>query len=135
MRVLGALLLLFGLGLGFSPGSASAAPPCPYHAHAHVHLSPAPEGHRVGYARAPADAVETVSASAPDFSAEPPPDPVTGHIVPEGQACCHAAPAVAPAVGPALGPHTRTGRRITLRSSVSVRPSLAFGIYRPPSTT
>jgi hypothetical protein len=135
MRVLGALLLLIGLGLGFSPGSASAAPPCPYHAHAHGVASPAPEGQRAGYARAPAAAVETVSAHAPDLSGAPTPDPVTGHIVPEGQACCHAAPAVAPALGPALGPHTTTGRRIAPRSSAPVRPSLAFGIYRPPSTT
>ena len=129
MRVLGALVLLMGLTLGFWPGSASASP-CPRHLQAdEAQVTPSDQSFVVPSA-------EVVATATPDLSKAPAPKPLLGHVMPDGQPCCHhAAPAAAPAYGPALGPHVRTGRRIALRSFMLRRPSPTFGIYRPPTTT
>ena len=128
MRVLGAIALLIGLALGFSPGSADATP-CPLH-------SQTSEAKVVQNDRSFAPLAEVVATVTLDLSKASTPEPLLGHVMPDGQPCCHhAAPAAAPAYGPALGPHARTGRRVALRSSLQAPPSLAFGIYRPPATT
>jgi hypothetical protein len=135
MRVLGALLLLIGLILGFAPGSASASP-CPFHS-AHTHDdATGQDGDQGAPTATPSVASTELSASlVPVLSEVPSPEPLSGHIVPEGQTCCHAVPSVAPAVGPDIGPPARTGRRATVRAFLAVPSSLAFGIYRPPATT
>lgn len=131
MRILGALLLLIGFALGFSPGSASASP-CPLHSHTHHETAVVTDQGAENDVYAVA---ELVASARPDLSEKLSPKPLSGHLVPEGQACCHAAATAVPALGPALGPHVRTGRRLALRAFLPRRLFRGSDIYRPPTTT
>jgi hypothetical protein len=129
MRVIGALLLLIGLALGFSPGAAEATP-CPSHAHHAV-------GHvdrGAGKVAAPVIPAEVAADVVADLLRAPAPEPFAGHVAPEGQACCHAAPSLIQ--GAEVDP-------VPLPSEARVRPALrdargdgrrAFDIFRPPAT-
>jgi hypothetical protein len=129
MRVIGALLLLIGLALGFSPGAAEATP-CPSHAHHAV-------GHvdrGAGKVAAPVIPAEVVADAVADLLRAPSPEPFAGHVAPEGQACCHAAPGVLQ--GAEVDP-------VPLPSEARARPAprdargdgrRAFDIFRPPAT-
>ena len=131
MRVLGALLLLIGLVLGFSPGAAEATP-CPSHAHHAVSVGHVDRG--AGKVAAPVIPAEVAADAVADLLRAPSPEPFAGHVAPEGQACCHAAPSLIQ--GAEVDP-------VPLPSEARARPALrdargdgrrAFDIFRPPAT-
>ena len=130
MRVLGALLLLIGLALGFSPGTASASP-CPSHAH-HVGVVHAGD-QGTGVVAAPAVSAEVVASVAPGLSLEAAPDPVTGHVVPEGQACCHAAPTLIQGVEVDPVPFARASVARLMPRDVRGGGRRSSDIFRPPA--
>ena len=127
MRVIGALLLLIGLALGFSPGKASTSP-CPSHAHdaGVVHAG----GQGTGEVAAPAEVVASV---APGLSLEATPDPVTDHVVPEGQACCHAPPSLIQSADANPLPLVPAFRAHAATRDVRGDGRRPFDIFRPPS--
>ncbi len=130
MRVLGALLLLIGLVLGFSPGTANASP-CPSHAHHSVSVGHVDRG--AGKVAAPAVSAEVVASVAPGLSLEATPDPVTGHVVPEGQACCHAAPTLIQGVEVDPVPFARASVAHLMPRDVRGGGRRSSDIFRPPS--
>jgi hypothetical protein len=134
MRVLGALFLLLGLMLGVVPRPAEASP-CPFHSHTQ-HAATGQDSDQGAEKVAPSAAATELTASiVPALTEVPSPKPLSGHTVPEGQACCHAAATAVPALMPPLGPHARTGRRLALPAFLLRRPLLGADIYRPPATT
>ena len=131
MRVLGALLLLIGLALGFSPGAAEATP-CASHAHHAVAVGHVDRG--AGKVAAPVIPAEVAADAVADLLRAPSPEPFAGHVAPEGQACCHAAPSLIQ--GTEIDP-------VHLASEARARPAprdargdgrRAFDIFRPPAT-
>ena len=130
MRVLGALLLLIGLALGFSPGAAEAAP-CPSHAHHSVPVGHVDRG--AGKVAAPAVSAEVVATVVPGLSLEATPDPITGHVVPEGQACCHAPPSFIQSADTDPLPLIPAFRAHPATRDVRGDGRRPFDIFRPPS--
>ena len=128
MRVLGLLILLvIGLGFGVVPMPAIAEP-CPHP----MHNATAPHG-TDGKAAAVAPAAEIVVLAAPDRAGAVAPHPVSDHAIPEGQSCCHAAPAAAQAVGTAIVPYRRAAGKVPLDGSLPPRAAPTTDIYRPPA--
>ncbi len=133
MRVLSVLvLLLLGLGLGFASSPASAGP-CPLHQDGAATHDRTVE--RPGDARAAAVAGEvTVVATSGDLAVPASQPARSGHLVPEGQPCCHVAAAVALSVRPAPEPR-RVTRVAAPRSWLAPPAAPAADIFRPPAAT
>ena len=131
MRALGVLvLLLIGLGLGLFSSPASAAP-CPHHAH-----EAAPIAQESNPARDEATPkAEVVASALPalDRAVVSMPDAGFGHVVPEGQPCCHVAVAVAAAPEPAFEPHRTSARMPVARSWLPPWAAPMSGVFRPPA--
>jgi hypothetical protein len=126
MRVLGLLILLvIGLGFGAVPMPATAEP-CPHPTH-----SPAATHGTYGQAAAPA--AEVVVVAARDRAGVVAPHPASDHAIPEGQSCCHAAPAAAQAIGIAVVPYRRMAGTVSLDSGLPPRAAPTTDIYRPPA--
>jgi hypothetical protein len=126
MRVLGLLVLLaIGLGFGGMPMPATAEP-CPHPTH-----GPAATHGTDGQAAAPA--AEIVVVAAHDRAGAVAPHPVSDHAIPEGQSCCHAAPAAAQAGGTAVVPYRRPVGKVPLDGSLPPRVAPTTDIYRPPA--
>ncbi len=129
MRVLGLLVLLvIGLGFGVEPMPATAEP-CPHPTH-----SPKATLGANGQAAA-APAAEIVVVATHDRAGAVAPDPVSNHAIPEGQSCCHAAPAAAQAIGIAVVPYRRPAGTVSLDGDLPPRAAPTADIYRPPAFT
>jgi hypothetical protein len=127
MRVLGLLIILaIVLGFGTVPMPATAGP-CPHPSH-----SPTAMHGAKGQAAA-APSAEIVVVAAHDRAGADAPHPVSDHAAPEGQFCCHAAPAAAQAIGIAIVPHRRLAGTVPLDGGLPPRVAPTTDIYRPPA--
>jgi hypothetical protein len=127
MRLLGLLVLLvIGLGFGVGPMPATAEP-CPHPTH-----SPTATLGANGQAAA-APAAEIVVVATHDHAGAVALHPVSDHAVPEGQSCCHAAPAAAQAIGIAIVPYRRLAGTVPLDGGLPPRVAPTTDIYRPPA--
>ena len=127
MRVLGLLVLLvIGLGFGVGPMPATAEP-CPHPTHSRT-VTHGPNGQA-----AAAPAAEIVVVATHDRAGMVAPHPVSDHAIPEGQSCCHAAPAAAQAIGIAIVPYRRLAGTVPLDGGLPPRVAPTTDIYRPPA--
>jgi hypothetical protein len=87
-----------------------------------------------GKVAAPASSAEAAADAVADLLRAPSPEPFAGHVAPEGQACCHAAPSLIQ--GTEIDP-------VPLPSEARARPAprdargdgrRSFDIFRPPTT-